>query len=148
MGWWNSLCVFLAIDFCRFCVVIPPQRPMTSDFEGFSIPDCIHYIYFPIFILKKWPVFPFWMFSSKQGHLFGMTRSLTGDWTRDLPHSKPALYHYAIEEAVVVWIKSFKQTAYKAARYTGSWKPFLENNRHYWNNKKRMINASHWSSME
>jgi len=27
----------------------PPQRPMTSDFEGFSIPDCIHYIYFPIF---------------------------------------------------------------------------------------------------
>ena len=28
-----------------------------------------------------------------------MTRSLTGDWTRDLPHSKPALYHQAIEEA-------------------------------------------------
>ena len=25
----------------------PPQRPMTSDFEGFSIPDVIHYIYFP-----------------------------------------------------------------------------------------------------
>ena len=24
-----------------------PQRPMTSDFEGFSIPDFIHYIYFP-----------------------------------------------------------------------------------------------------
>ena len=23
-----------------------PQRPMTPDFEGFSIPDCIHYIYF------------------------------------------------------------------------------------------------------
>ena len=30
-----------------------PQRPMTSDFEGFSIPDFIHYIYFPILIL--WP---------------------------------------------------------------------------------------------
>ena len=29
----------------------PPQRPMTSDFEGFSIPDFIHYIYFPILIL-------------------------------------------------------------------------------------------------
>ena len=35
------------------------------------------------------------MFSAKQGHywyhfynVFGMTRSLTGDWTRDLPHSK------------------------------------------------------------
>ena len=25
----------------------PPQRPMTSDFEGFPIPDFIHYIYFP-----------------------------------------------------------------------------------------------------
>jgi len=24
----------------------PPQRPMTSDFEGFYIPDCIHYILF------------------------------------------------------------------------------------------------------
>ena len=35
----------------------PPQRPMTSDFEGFSIPDFIHYIYFPILILEKEPVF-------------------------------------------------------------------------------------------
>jgi len=41
------------------------------------------------------------MFSAKQGHyryhfsnVFGMTRSLTGDWVnRDLPHSKTALYH-------------------------------------------------------
>jgi len=37
----------------------PPQRPMTSDSEGFSIPDFIHYIYFPILILEKEPVFPF-----------------------------------------------------------------------------------------
>ena len=29
----------------------PPQRSMTSDFEGFSIPDFIHHIYFPILIL-------------------------------------------------------------------------------------------------
>ena len=35
----------------------PPQRPMTSDFEGFSIPDVIHNIYFPILILEKEPVF-------------------------------------------------------------------------------------------
>ena len=28
----------------------PPQRSMTSDFEGFSIPDFIHYIYFPVLI--------------------------------------------------------------------------------------------------
>ena len=34
-----------------------PQRPMTSDFEEFSIPDFIHYIYFPILILEKEPVF-------------------------------------------------------------------------------------------
>ena len=78
----------------------PPQRPMISDFEGFSNPDFIHYIYFPILILEKRPVFSFWMFSAKQGHywyhfcnVFGMTQSLTGDWTRALPHLKPALYH-------------------------------------------------------
>ena len=34
-----------------------PQRPMTFDFEGFSIPDFIHYICFPIIILHKEPVF-------------------------------------------------------------------------------------------
>ena len=35
----------------------PPQRPMTSNFEGFSTTDFIRYIYFPIFILEKEPVF-------------------------------------------------------------------------------------------
>jgi len=30
---------------------------MTSDFEGFSIPDFINYIYFPIVILEKELVF-------------------------------------------------------------------------------------------
>jgi len=39
---------------------------MTSDFEGFSIPDFIRYIYFPILILEKEPVVPFLMFSAKQ----------------------------------------------------------------------------------
>ena len=54
----------LAFDFCRFCVVIrffssPPQRPMTSDFEGFTIPDFIHYInfLFTFLILEKEPIF-------------------------------------------------------------------------------------------
>ena len=56
------VCVFLAFDFCRFCVVIrlfssPPQRPMTSDFEGFSIPDFIHYIYFNSW--ERASIFPF-----------------------------------------------------------------------------------------
>ena len=41
---------------------------MTYDFEGFSIPDFIHYIYFPILILEKEPVFPFLMLSAKQGN--------------------------------------------------------------------------------
>ena len=61
--------LFLAIDFCRFCVIIrffpsPPQRQMT--FGGFSITDFIHYIYFPILILEKETVFPFLMFSARQ----------------------------------------------------------------------------------
>ena len=75
----------------------PCQWPPTSkDFYTRSYP--LHY--FLILLLEKEPVFPFWMFSAKQGNywyhfynFFGMTRSLTGDWTRDLPHSKPALYH-------------------------------------------------------
>ena len=73
---------------------------MTSDFEGFSIPDFIHYIYFPILIIEKDQYLPFWKFSAKHGHywyhfynVFGMMQSFTGDWSRDLPHSKPALYH-------------------------------------------------------
>ena len=45
---------------------IPPQRPMTADFDGFSIPDFIHYIYCPILFLEKEPVFPFSMLSAKQ----------------------------------------------------------------------------------
>ena len=46
----------------------PPQRPMTSDFEGFSISDVIHFIYFPILILGKESVFPFLMFIAKHGN--------------------------------------------------------------------------------
>ena len=57
--------LFLAFDFCRFCVVIrffpsPPQQPMTSDFERFSIPFFIHYI--NISYLNSWEsasIFPY-----------------------------------------------------------------------------------------
>ena len=83
---------------------------MTADIAGFSIPDFIPFIYFPILILEKEPVFPFLVLSAKQGNYwyhfyngFGMTRSLTGDWTQDLPHLKPALYHYAILETVLTF---------------------------------------------
>ena len=48
--------IFLAFDFCWFCVVIRFVHPR-HNFEGFSIPDFIHYIYFPILILEKEPVF-------------------------------------------------------------------------------------------
>mgnify|MGYP006890325548 CR=1 FL=1 len=97
---------FLLLDFCRFCAVIPfflslPQRPMTSDFEDFyPIFYPIHMIVFPILILEKEAaVFPFLMLISKQGNycrycfynFFGMTWSLTGDWTRDLHHSNSRL---------------------------------------------------------
>ena len=37
----------------------PPQRPMTSDFERFSIPDFILYIFFPILFFRKSQYFPF-----------------------------------------------------------------------------------------
>ena len=64
---WNMytwFCFFLVFDFLSVLrghsfFSSPPQRPMTSDFEGFSIPDFIHYIYFPILILEKEPVFSF-----------------------------------------------------------------------------------------
>ena len=48
----------IASDFSIIRFSSLPQRPMTSDFEGFSIPDFIHYIYYPILILEKEPVFP------------------------------------------------------------------------------------------
>ena len=68
---------FSAFNSCWFCVVIlfssPPQRQMTFDFEGFSIPDFNHYIYFPILNLEEEPVFPL-MFSAKQGHYWNLFR--------------------------------------------------------------------------
>ena len=98
------LIFFLAFDFCAFCVVFQifhprhnSQWPPTSkDFYTRSYP--LHYLL--ILILDKEPVFPFSMFSAKQGNywyhfcnVFSIRRSLTGDWTLDLPHSMPALYH-------------------------------------------------------
>ena len=60
---WNI--IFLAFDFCRFCVVIrfcssPPQRPMTSNFEGIFYPR-----FYPLQLflyLNSWErasIFPF-----------------------------------------------------------------------------------------
>ena len=101
---------------CMCCVIryFHPRHngqwpPTSKDFYTRSYP----FHYFLILFLEKEPAFPFSMLSAKQGNywyhfynVFGMTRSLTGDWTRDLPHSKPALYHKAIEEAVVTSVIS------------------------------------------
>ena len=96
--------IYFSVRPCRFCVVIAffhPRHngqwpPTSKDFYTRSYP----WHYFLILILEKEPVFPFSMLSAKQGNywyhfynVFGMTRSLTGDWTLDLPHSMPALYH-------------------------------------------------------
>ena len=48
---------------------------MTSDFEGFPIPDFTHYIYFPILILEKEPVFSLLNFSAKQRHYWLNTQA-------------------------------------------------------------------------
>ena len=69
------------------------QRPMTSDFKGFlyQILSITLFSY-----LNYWERASIPLFNAKQGNywyhffnVFGMTRSLSGDWTRDLPHSKP-----------------------------------------------------------
>ena len=81
---------FLAFDFCRFCVV-PATTANDLRLQR-------------IFYARTYPLH--WHFPvecSVLNNVFGMTRSITGDWTRELPHSKGALYHYTIEEAVLNW---------------------------------------------
>jgi len=79
-----------------FVFFIPGQwKPTSKDFYTRSYP--LHLFSY----LNSWEraSFPFSMLSAKQGNywnhfyiVFGMTRSLTGDWTRDLPYTNPALY--------------------------------------------------------
>ena len=66
----NQIC--LAFDFCRFCVIIrvvfiPATTANDLRLLRNFIPDFIHYIVCPIFILQKELVFPFLMLSAKQG---------------------------------------------------------------------------------
>ena len=69
-----------------FGFFIPATTANNLRLRRISIPDIIHYSIFLSYFLRKSQYFHFY-------NVFGMTRSLTGDWTRDLPHSKPALYH-------------------------------------------------------
>ena len=98
----SGFVLFLVFDFCRFCVIIRICMPATTAnalrLRRIFYPRFYPLHFCPILILQKEPVFPFSMFGAKQENywyhfcnVFGMMRSLTGDWTRDLPHSKPAL---------------------------------------------------------
>ena len=85
---------FLAFDFCRFCVFIrgffiPPQRLVTSDFEGFSIPDFIHYIYFPIYVVYLCPIN-----CGKKSHLFGKVTYVTAIIWTYIPYMIHQSYHH------------------------------------------------------
>ena len=62
---------------------------MTSDFEEFSIPVLIHYVYFLILILEKKPVFSSSMLSAKQGHYWYHFYDAVLDW--GLNRGPPAL---------------------------------------------------------
>ena len=72
-------CFFLAFDFCRFCVAL----------EASTLP------------LGYWGGGPWRGIAPRTSHTLSQhsttrlsrRRTLTGDWTHDLPHSKPALYH-------------------------------------------------------
>ena len=109
--WFEFIFYFFSIFFSIWLLSVlrghsvfssPPQRPITSDFEGFSIPDFIHYIYFPILILEKEPViFPLEcsvLNKGTTGTIFITSLVWRGPWLgiepgTSLPHSKPALYH-------------------------------------------------------
>ena len=91
------LLIFLAFDFCRFRVVIPFFIPATTANDLW-----LRRIYYPRFYLlhlfsylNSWErasIFSFECSVLNKGttwyhfyNVFGMTRSLTGDWTWDLP---------------------------------------------------------------
>ena len=70
--YWDIIKIFFFIFFWLFCVVIRFFYPTTTAndlrLQRISIPDRILVHYFLILILEKEPVFPFRMFSAKQGH--------------------------------------------------------------------------------
>ena len=73
---------FLLFDYCRFCVVIRFFHPRHNG----QWPPTSKDFYTRSYILHFYLSY----------NVFGMTRSLTGDWTRDLPHLKPALLEPAL----------------------------------------------------
>ena len=81
---------FLAIDCCRFCVVIrffspPPQRPMTSDFEGFLYQILSITLFSYLNSWERGSIFPFqcWVLSkgtTQSGTIFITSLVWRGPW--------------------------------------------------------------------
>ena len=80
----TKLWTIFFFDFCSawsFVFSSPPQPPMTSDFEGFSIPDLIHYIYFPILIrVSSFPFECSVLNKGTTGTIFITSLVLRGPW--------------------------------------------------------------------
>ena len=122
--YWSPIPPFFSLRLCRFCVVIRVfhPRPHNGQWPPTSM-DFLSQILsitfnFPILILKKTPVFSFFMFCAKQGNywyhfynVFGMTRCLAGDWTRDLPHSMPIpLILYCVYVSIMLYTPTRQRT--------------------------------------
>ena len=86
----------------------PSQRPMTSDFEGFSIPDFIHYIYFLILILEKEQVFPFLMFSDPGPPALNSSTLPLGYWGGGTNYYETSKPHYLTSLCNVSWVRFIK----------------------------------------
>ena len=101
---WKVTFLFFAFDICLFCVVIRFFIPATTA-NDLRLRGIFYPRFYPLHLfsyLNSWEraSISLWMFSAKQGkywyhfcNVFGMTRSLSGDWTRDLPQPMPAFYH-------------------------------------------------------
>ena len=101
--------IFLAFDFCRFCMVIWFCHPRhNGQWPPISIPDFIHYILF-YFFLRKSLYFPFLMLSAKQGnywyHFYNVLYDAVLDW--GLNPGPPALNASTLplgyQQAVLDW---------------------------------------------
>ena len=95
---------YLAFTFCLFCMVIWFFSPATTA-NDLRLWRIFYPRFYPLQLfsyLNSWQRASISLFNVECHtrnywyhfyNVFGMTMSLTGDWTRDLPHSMPALYH-------------------------------------------------------
>ena len=112
MAWQQSSDTFVG-SACSFVFFIPATAANDLLLRRISIPDLIHYIIFLSHFLKKRRYFPFQCRVQNKGTtgtIFITSLLWRGPWLGiepgDLPYSKPAHYHYAIEEAVdtLYWV--------------------------------------------